>query len=81
MEDLTDGLGNLSLSFHKGNAPDADYFLIENYLELTSSIRIYTLYDLGRALCDITEKAQEVMMAFKRVVLDGAQAPIVSTPE
>jgi hypothetical protein len=73
VEDLTDGFGLLSLSFHKGTTPEADYFLIENYLELTSSIRIYTLYDLGRALCDITEMAQEVLKAYKRVVLDSAQ--------
>ena len=73
VEELTDGFGILSLSFHKGTTPDADYFLIENYLELTSSIPIYSLYDLGRALCDITEMAQDVLKAFKRVALDGAQ--------
>jgi hypothetical protein len=81
VEDLTDGFGVLSFSFHKGATPDADYFLIENYMELPSSIQIYTLYDLGRALCEITEMAQEVLKTFKRAILDGAQVPSVSTPE
>lgn len=81
VEDLTDGFGVLSLSFHKGAAPEADYFLIENYMELPSSIQIFTLYDLGRALCEITEMAQEVLKSFKHAVLDGAQCPMTSTQE
>ena len=81
VEDLTDGFGVLSLSFHKGATPEADYFLIENYMELPSLIQIYTLYDLGHALCEITEMAQEVLKSFKHAVLDGAQAHSISTPE
>ena len=81
VEDLTDGFGVLSLTFHKGATPAADYFLIENYLELPCSIQIYTLYDLGRALCEITEMAQEVLKTFKHAVLDGAQCPMTSAQE
>ena len=73
LEDLPNGFGMLSLSFHKGVSSDADYFLIENYMELSSSIRIYTLYDLGCALCEITEMAQEILKTFKSAVSDGAQ--------
>lgn len=81
VEDLLDGFGILSLSFHNGTTPEADYFIIENYLELSSSIRIFTLYDLGRALCEITEMAQEVLKTFKQAVLDGAQCPMSSIQE
>jgi len=79
--DLKNGFGMLSFSFHKGATSDADYFLIENYMELSSSIRIYTLYDLGRALCEITEMAQEVLKAFKNTVSDGAQYSMTSAQE
>jgi hypothetical protein len=72
VESLKDGFGMLSLSFHKGATSDADYFLIENYMELSSSIHIYSLYDLGHALCEITEMAQEVLKTFKNAVIDGA---------
>jgi hypothetical protein len=58
--DLMDGFGTLSLSFHKGVTPEADYFLIANYVGIPSQIRIYTLYDLGRALCEVTKVAQSV---------------------
>lgn len=81
VEDLTDGFGMLSLSFHKGATQEADYFLIENYMELPSTICIYTLYDLGRALCEITEMAQEVLKSFKHAALDGAQCPMTSTQD
>jgi hypothetical protein len=81
VEDLADGFGLLSLSFHKGATPEADYFLIANYMELPSSIQIYTLYDLGRALCEITEMAQEVLKTFKHAILDGSQAPGAAIPE
>ena len=81
VEDLTDGFGLLSLSFHKGATPEADYFLIANYMELPSSIQIYTLYDLGRALCEITEMAQEVLKTFKHAILDGSQVPGTAIPE
>jgi hypothetical protein len=81
VEGLTDGFGMLSLSFHKGATQKSDYFLIENYMELPSSIQIYTLYDLGRALCEITQMAQEVLKSFKHAVLDGAQCPMTSTQE
>ena len=81
VEDLANGLGMLSLSFHKGATSDADYFLIENYMELSSSIRIYTLYDLGRALCEITETAQDVLKVFKNAVSDGAQCSMTSAQE
>ena len=79
--DLVNGFGMLSFSFHKGATPDADYFLIENYMELSSSIRIYTLYDLGRALCEIAEVAQEVLKAFKNAVIYGTQHSITFTQE
>jgi hypothetical protein len=79
--DLADGFGTLSLSFHKGATPEADYFLVENYMELPSQIRIYYLYDLGRALCELTEMAGEVLQSFKHVVLDGAQCPMTSKQE
>jgi hypothetical protein len=81
VEDLLDGFGILSLSFHKGATPDADYFLIENYMELSSPIQIYTFYDLGRALVEITEMAQEILKSFKYVVLDGGQNPAPSVQE
>jgi hypothetical protein len=79
--DLANGFGMLSLSFHKGATSDADYFLIENYMELSSSIRIYTLYDLGCALCEIAEMAQEILKAFKNAVIDGAQCLVTSAQE
>jgi hypothetical protein len=50
-------------------------------MELPSQVRIYTLYDLGRALCEITEMAQEVLKTFKHAVLDGTQCPMTSNPE
>ena len=78
VEDLTNGFGMLSLSFHKGATSDADYFLIENYMELSSSIHIYTLYDLGCALYEITEIAQEVLKTFENAVIDSAQYSITS---
>jgi hypothetical protein len=72
--DLQDGFGTLSLSFHPGPKPEADYFLIENYMELPSSIQIYSLYDLGRALCELTEVAQGVLKTFRRAMLGGTQS-------
>lgn len=81
VEDVMDGFGLLSLSFHKGATPEADYFLIANYMELASPVRIYSLYDLGRALCEITEMAQDVLKAFKQVILDGNQCPVTSSPK
>jgi hypothetical protein len=71
VEDLLDGFGTLSFSFHPGATPEADYFQIENYMELPSSIQIYSLYDLGRALCGLTEVAQGVLKTFKRAMLTG----------
>ena len=81
VEDVIDGFKLLSLSFHKGATPEADYFLVENYMHLTSSVRIYTLYDLGRAMHEITEMAQEVLMTFRQAVLDGHPCPAVSNQE
>ncbi len=81
VEDVMDGFGLLSLSFHKGATPEADYFLVANYMELASPVRIYTLYDLGRALCEITEMAQEVLKTFKQAVLDGHPCPTASNLE
>ncbi len=81
VEDLNDGFGILSLAFQKGATPEADYFLVANYMELPSSIQIYTLYDLGRALCEITEMAQEVLKTFKHAIMDGPQAPGAAIPE
>lgn len=81
VEDVIDGFGLLSLSFHKGATPEADYFLVANYIELASPVRIYSLYDLGRALCEITEMAQDVLKAFKQAVLDGSQRAVTSNPE
>jgi hypothetical protein len=81
VEDVMDGFGLLSLSFHKGPMPEADYFLVANYMELSSSVRIYSLYDLGRALCEITEMAQDILKAFRQVVLDGTQSPATSSGE
>jgi len=74
VEDLLDGFGTLSFSFHKGATPEADYFMIENYMELPSPIQIYTLYDLGRALCELTEVAQGVLKIFKHTMIDFAKA-------
>jgi hypothetical protein len=81
IEDLEDGFGLLSLSFHKGATPKADYFQVANYMELSSPVRIYTLYDLGRALSEITELAQVVLKTFKQAVLDGYPCPLDSNPE
>jgi hypothetical protein len=81
VDDAIDGLKLLSLSFHKGATPEADYFLVANYMNLVSSVRIYTLYDLGRAMCEITEMAQEVLMTFRQAILDGNPCPWASNPE
>ena len=78
VDDLLDGFGALSFSFHKGATPEADYFMIENYMELPSPIQIYSLYDLGHALCELTELAQGVLKTFKRAMIDGAQAQHMS---
>ena len=61
--------------------PEADYFLVANYMHLTSSVCIYTLYDLGRAMHEITEMAQEVLMTFRQAILDGNPCPWASNPE
>jgi len=73
VDDLLDGFGTLSFSFHKGATPEADYFMIENYMELPSPIKIYSLYDLGRALCELTEAAQDILKTFNRAMIDSAQ--------
>jgi hypothetical protein len=71
VDDAIDGLKLLSLSFQKGATPEADYFLVANYMNLSSQVRIYTLYDLGRAMCEITDLAQDVLRTFRQAVLDG----------
>ena len=78
VDDLLDGFGTLSFSFHKGATPEADYFMIENYMELSSPIKIYSLYDLGRALCELTKAAQDILKTFKRAMIDSAQPQYLS---
>jgi hypothetical protein len=70
IHDLVDGFGTLSLSFHKGVNPDADFFTVENYMELSNPTPIYTLYDLGKVLGEITDLAEEVL----RTVHDAAKS-------
>ena len=62
---IQEGFGLLSLRFCGGHRPEDDYFLIDNYLELDSSVRIYSLYDLGEALFDITVSAQIGLRSFR----------------
>lgn len=71
LEELSDGFGALSLSFHKGETPESDYFLVSNYMELASPIPIYTLYDLGHVLYEITDLAKGVLRSFKFGLLES----------
>ncbi len=65
VSDILEGFGLLSLRFCAGRQPEDDYFLIDNYMELDSSVHIYDLYSLGEALNEIIEMAQIALVSFR----------------
>ncbi len=59
------GFGLLSLRFCSSRLAEDDYFQVENFMELSSFVCIYSLYDLGEALYKITETAQYALQSIK----------------
>ena len=65
---------DMTLEFFMGANSDQDFFMIYAYKGLPNPRPIRSLYDLGQALDETGQMATEVLLAFRKSVLEASPA-------